>query len=79
MVRTVISLEPEDKAWLDRKAKEEKVPMTRLVERAIRRLRTETETSPKLEALLRETSGLWKAGDGLAYQRQIRRQWQRKP
>ena len=79
MIRTVISLEPEDKAWLDRKAREEKVPMTRLVALAIRRLRRDTERSPQLEALLRETRGLWKAGDGLAYQRQVRRQWRRKP
>ena len=37
MVRTVISLDPEDKAWLDRQAALERVPMTRLVQRAIQR------------------------------------------
>lgn len=78
MVRTVISLEPEDKAWLDRKAKEQKVPMTRLVEQAVRRLRAEDDRSPMLEALLRETRGLWRGGEGLAYQRKVRKQWQRK-
>ena len=79
MIRTVISLDPEDKAWLDRTARRERVPMTRLVRRAIHRLRKEQEADPKgFERLLQETSGLWKAGDGLAYQRRLRGQWSRR-
>lgn len=39
MVRTVIRIDADDKAWLDREAKREGVPMTRLVQRAIARLR----------------------------------------
>jgi len=79
MVRTIISLDPEDKAWLDRKAKQERTPMTRLVQRAIRRLREESEGNPtRFEALLRETSGAWKRGDGLTYQRRLRREWDRR-
>ena len=76
MVRTVVSIDPEDKAWLDRRAKEENVPMTELVRRAIRRLRKEYEPpSEDFERLLRETSGIWKAEDGLAYQRHLREEW----
>jgi len=36
MIRTLISLDPDDKAWLDRKARQERTPMTRLVRRGIR-------------------------------------------
>ena len=79
MVRTLISLDAEDKAWLDRIAKREGVPMTRLVRRAIRRLRDEHGADPHgFERLLRETSGLWQAGDGLAYQRRLRSGWSRR-
>jgi len=78
MVRTLISLEAEDKAWLDRVARSERIPMTRLVRRAIRRLRQEQEAAPQgFERLLRETAGSWKAGDGLAYQRRARAEWDR--
>jgi hypothetical protein len=79
MVRTLISLDPEDKAWLDRQAKRERAPMTRLVRRAIQRLGKETEANPsKFDGLLHETSGLWKLGDGLMYQRKLRREWDRR-
>ncbi|MEW6490291.1 MAG: hypothetical protein AB1578_20575 [Thermodesulfobacteriota bacterium] len=43
MVRTVIGLDPEDKQWLDDKAREERVPMAEIVRRAVRRLRSESE------------------------------------
>ncbi|TAK44035.1 MAG: CopG family transcriptional regulator [Betaproteobacteria bacterium] len=76
MIRTVISLDPEDKAWLDRAARRDGLPMTRLVQRAIRRLREESEARPAgFERLLRETAGTWKRGDGLAWQRRLRREW----
>jgi hypothetical protein len=76
MVRTVISLDLEDKAWLDRQARRERIPMTRLVQRAVQRLRHEAEANPSgFERLLRETSGVRKFGDGLTYQRKLRGEW----
>ena len=79
MIRTIISLKPEDKLWLDRTARRERVPMTRLVRRAIRQLRTEQEAKPdSFERLLRATSGLLKIGDGLAAQRRLRSEWNRR-
>lgn len=76
MVRTVISLDLEDKAWLDRQARRERIPMTRLVRRAIQRLRQEFEANPSgFERLLRETSGVRNFGDGLKYQRKLRGEW----
>ena len=79
MVRTVISLDLEDKAWLDRQARRERIPMTRLVQRAVQRLRQESEANPsRFERLLRETSGVRNFGDGLKYQRQLRGEWGRR-
>ena len=76
MTRTIISLDADDKAWLDRKARQERVPMTRLVRRAIQQLRKESDANPSgFDLLLRETSGLRKFGDGLAYQRKLRGEW----
>ncbi len=50
--------------------------MTRLVRRAIQRMRQESEANPSgFDHLLRETSGLLKLGDGLAYQRKLRGEW----
>ena len=77
MIRTIISLDPEDKLWLDRKAEEENATMTEIVRQAIRRYREEHElASPPLERLLAETSGLWRQGDGLEYQRRLRQDWE---
>ena len=73
MIRTVISLDAEDKSWLDRKAEETGVPMTQVVREAIHRMRHEEEES--FDALLERTRGKWRHGDGLAYQRRLRREW----
>ena len=79
MIRTIVSLDPEDKAWLDRKARQERTPMTRLVRRAIQRMRQESESNPSgFDRLLRETSGLRKFGDGLTYQRKLRAEWDKR-
>ena len=79
MVRTVISLDSDDKAWLDRKAKRERTPMTRLVQRAIKRLREDSKADkPEVETLLRETAGLKRFGDGLEYQRKLRSEWRKR-
>lgn len=80
MVRTVISLDPADKRWLDWKARAEGVPMTEIVRLAIRRFReTSIEDEPTFDDLLKETKGLWAKGDGLEYQRRIRDEWDRDP
>lgn len=79
MIRTIVSIEPDDKAWLERKARQERIPMTRLVGRAIKRLREESESKPsRFHLLLRATAGMQKFGDALAYQRKLRREWDRR-
>jgi hypothetical protein len=80
MIRTLISLHEEDKQWLDRRAKKEGMTMTELVRRAVRQYRQQCEKGtagePTLDQLLRQTSGLWQGGDGLAAQVQAREEWE---
>ena len=78
MIRTVISLDRESKEWLDRCAREEKVSMAELIRTAIQRYRKEKgKPAHSMDELLKQTSGIWKAGDALVYQRRMRKQWQR--
>lgn len=75
MVRTIVSLPEEDKAWLDRVSDEEGVPMTALVRRAVALLRRQAETGARdFGALLEATIGLWDCGDAVAYQEALRRE-----
>lgn len=79
MPRTLISLDADDKAWLARKAKLERTPMTELVRRAVRQYRKHTgPEATELERRLRETAGIWKQGDGLSYQKRVRSEWSRR-
>ena len=76
MVRTVISLEAKEKLWLDRAARAEGVPMTELIRRAVRLLREQSRRErPNLDDLLDATSGSFRLGDGLTYQKKVRREW----
>lgn len=78
MPRTLINLNPDDKRWLDREARARHVPMTELVRQAVRdyRIREESRAKPALHAALEHTAGIWRSGDGLAYQRRIRGEWE---
>ena len=73
MTRTIISLDSEEKSWLDRKAEETGLSMAEIVRQAIRSLREREQES--FDEVLKQTRGLWRRGDGLAYQRRIRKQW----
>ena len=79
MVRTVISLEENDKAWLDRKAREQGVTMTELVRQAIRHFRmkggknrTDKNAQPTFEEIMERVSGTWTQGDAAEYVRKMR-------
>ena len=80
MPRTIISLSDEDKVWLDRQARTERVPMTELVRRAVREYRERCHTvgPSRLQELLGRTSGCWMHGDGLSYQDAARDEWERR-
>ena len=79
MVRTVIAIDERDKAWLDRQAAREGVPMTELVRRAIRVLRANGAEIPgpalSLDESLQLTTGIWRGPDGLEHQERLRDEW----
>jgi len=73
MTRTIISLESDDKKWLDEEARRSGLPKSAIVRLSIRYMRLDREKS--FEKLLTQTSGTWKEGDGLAYQERLRSEW----
>jgi hypothetical protein len=79
MIRTLISLDDEDKRWLDRKAKEEGMTMAQVVRTAVGRYREQCEreaAQPSIEELLRRTSGIRQGLDGLDAQQRLRDEWE---
>ena len=76
MKRTLISLEADEKVWLDATAAREGKPAAELVRRALKLLKAQTPPSAQtFKDLLNRTRGLWRQGDGLAYQDRLRNEW----
>jgi hypothetical protein len=77
MPRTLINLEADDKQWLDAEAKARGVSMAALVREAVHeyRVRDEAAGCPDLAQALADTAGIWRRGDGLAWQRRLRDEW----
>lgn len=73
MTRMLISLEENDRRWLEQTAQQAGVPMSEVVRRAIRQ--AQQDGQKPLKDLLATTKGLWRRGDGLRYQRRIRKDW----
>lgn len=74
MVRTLISLSEEDKRWLDEHAKQKGLPMAEVVRDAVRWYKSSHSARRRdaFEQALKKTAGIWKNGDGLAWQRKMR-------
>jgi Arc/MetJ-type ribon-helix-helix transcriptional regulator len=73
MYRMLISLEETDRHWLEQQARETGVPMSEVVRQAIRR--AQESGQKQMKDLLKSTKGLWRQGDGLRYQRRVRKEW----
>ena len=73
MVRSLITLDPEDLAWIRKRSAETGHSMAQIVRTAIRTVREREEKA--FDKLLDRTSGTWKKGNGLAYQRRLRKEW----
>ena len=71
------SLEPEERAWLARRAQVEHVPQTEVVRRALRlyRQKAETREPQSFEELAWLTSGIRQGEDGLIAQQCLRDEW----
>ena len=74
LVRTQISLDDEQKAWLDRQAALRSVSMSSLIRQAVSefRMREQRGSAASIQDVLKQTAGIWQAGDGLEYQERIR-------
>lgn len=73
MTRMLISLEENDRRWLEQRSQEAGVPMSEVVRQAIRQ--AQKNGQKPMKELLASTKGLWRQGDGLKYQRRIRKEW----
>jgi len=69
----IISLSEGEKSWLKRRSDETGQSMAEIVRRAVQRLQNDDQQS--LDEILAQTRGLWRKGDGLRYQREMRREW----
>ena len=72
--RITITISERDRAWLEGLSKVRGISMAEAVRRGIAQLRKQEEKNTYL-TLVKETSGLWKKGDGLAYQAKLRSEW----
>lgn len=72
--RTIITVSDKDKAWLEGFSKARGISMAEAIRRGIAQLKEREEKNTYL-TLVEETSGIWKKGDGLAYQEKLRSEW----
>jgi hypothetical protein len=72
--RTIITISDEDKSWLESYSKVTGISMAEAIRRGIAQLR-EREERDIYQKLVQETRGIWKKGDGLAYQEKMRSEW----
>ncbi len=77
LIRTVISLDDEQKAWLDRQAALRRVSMAALIRQAVSefQIREQRGSAASFQDVLKQTAGIWQAGDGLEYQERMRKEW----
>lgn len=77
LVRIVINLEDEQKAWLDREAALRCVSRASLIRQAVSEYQAKERrgSDVSLHRALEQTSGIWQSGDGLEYQMRIRKEW----
>ena len=72
--RTIITVSDEDKLWLDNYSRSFGISMAEAIRRGIARLKVE-EGKSTYESIVRYTRGIWKKGNGLEYQKNLRNEW----
>jgi len=73
--RTIITLPEEDKVWLESYSKAHKVSVAEAIRRGIKQLKNAMAEST-YGTLVQNTRGVWEKGDGLAFQKEIRSEWE---
>lgn len=78
MIRTIISLDSDEKHWLDEVAKKKHISMAAVIRNAIKayRLQNANYVPTNIDVLLSKTKGIWEHHDGLDYQSTIRDEWE---
>lgn len=76
MQRTLISISPEDRLWLEKQARHENLSIAGVIRKAIDYFREFVGKEGQVD-VLKKTAGLWKARgiDGLDYQNKLRKEW----
>ena len=74
--RTIITISDDDKLWLESYSRAHQVSVAEAVRRGIFILK-ESTASKTYQTLVKETKGIWQKGDGLKYQRDLRKEWER--
>ena len=77
LVRTVISLDDEQKTWLEKQTALRRMSMAALIRQAVSefQIREQRGSAASFQEMLKHTAGIWQAGDGLEYQERIRKEW----
>ena len=75
LVRTVISLDEKQKAWLDQQASLRRVSRASLIRQAISEYHAKESrvSDVSFQEALEQTAGIWQSGDGLEYQVRVRK------
>ena len=69
--RTIVTLQEKDKLWLESYSKAYKVSVAEAIRQGINRLK-ESMAEKTYHTLVQNTKGVWKKGNGLKYQQDIR-------
>jgi hypothetical protein len=72
--RIIISLPDEDKLWLEGYSKVHQISVAAAIRRGIDQLKR-ANRQQTYRQLVEKTRGVWKKGDGLAYQKKLRAEW----
>jgi len=72
--RMIISIPDEDKLWLEGYSKVHRISVAEAIRQGIHLLK-HARRQKTYEDLVENTRGIWRQGDGLAYQQKLRAEW----
>jgi hypothetical protein len=72
--RTIITISEEEKRWLKSYSQRHRVSLAEAIRKGITCLKA-AEGAKTYKSLVQETTGIWSQGEGLAYQKRLRAEW----
>jgi hypothetical protein len=73
--RIIITIPDEDKLWLDVYTKVNKISLAEAIRQGVNQLK-QGQRQKTYQRLVESTHGIWKKGNGLAYQGKMRDEWE---